>query len=291
MSKRRITLPIAGSRITAAISVTFVLLILGLVGLTGIAGRRLADTVRANAGFAVVMSPDATEDDMDRLQAYWQRVPYVASVRRVSPEQVLDRWNRLMDDSTDVVGLLGENPFGAEWEVTLLPGFDHREAIERIIPPIESAPGVETVRTDAQMIDSVSSAIRSVTLVLAGISLILLAISLVLIVNTVRLTVYARRLLIHTMKLVGASPAFIRRPFVRSNLLSGIVSGLLAALILWGIWTWARPHIGAGADLLSDADIAVVAVVLVVLGAFICSFAAWIAASRFIRASYDDLFR
>lgn len=118
----------------------------------------------------------------------------------------------------------------------------------------------------------------------------LLLISFVLINNTVRLTVYARRFLIHTMKLVGAKGSFIRRPFLISNILQGIVAALLACGLLALLAGWAKSLDPAMDSLLPWSALAAVFGGILVVGCAICALAAVIATNRYLRASYDDMF-
>lgn len=73
------------------------------------------------------------------------------------------------------------------------------------------------------MMQMVNDNVKRVSLILLTLAVMLMAISFVLISNTIRLLIYSKRFLIHTMKLVGATPGFIRRPFVRYNVVSGIL--------------------------------------------------------------------
>ena len=75
-------------------------------------------------------------------------------------------------------------------------------------------------------------------MVLLGLAVLLTFVSFALINNTIRLTIYSKRFLIHTMKLVGASWGFIRRPFMWRNFWIGVLAGLIADSILWCAAYW-----------------------------------------------------
>ncbi len=131
---------------------------------------------------------------------------------------------------------------------------------------------------------------HSLTLVLLIVAVCLLTISFVLINNTVRLTIYSRRFLIHTMKLVGATPGFIRRPFVVSNILQGLIAAAVASTVLGGLlWylTTVDPEVMRAVGV--DGLIAVLAA-LFVLGAAICGLSALLSANKYLRADYDEMF-
>ena len=119
----------------------------------------------------------------------------------------------------------------------------------------------------------------------------MLIISFVLISNTVRLSIYSKRFTIHTMQLVGATDAFIRRPFIMSNAIVGALSGLLA----WGVLCCAVAFSGRmGMDLSSLIGwswMGILGIGLTAGGALICAFAAMLATTRHLRQDYGELFK
>ena len=128
-------------------------------------------------------------------------------------------------------------------------------------------------------------------IVLGCVAAILLVISFVLINNTVSLSIYSRRFVLRTMKLVGATPSFIRRPFVRTGISNGAIAGLLASAVLAAIQAYAMEADAEIAELLSWTASGCVYAALVVLGAIICAGASWFAATRYLRLNYDSLYR
>ena len=93
---------------------------------------------------------------------------------------------------------------------------------------------IQDVLYRKELIDAVNDNIRNISLVLLALAVVLTFISFALINNTIRLAIYSKRFLIHTMKLVGASWSFIRRPFLRRNVWSGVLAAVVADAILMG---------------------------------------------------------
>ena len=85
-----------------------------------------------------------------------------------------------------------------------------------------------------ELVDTVNDNLRRISYVLLGLAVLLALVSFALINNTVRLSIYSGRFVIRTMKLVGASWGFIRRPFMARSFNLGFLSGLLADAVLWG---------------------------------------------------------
>ena len=111
-----------------------------------------------------------------------------------------------------------------------------------------------------------------------------------LIGNLVRLSIYSKRFLMHTMKLVGATWGFIRRPFLLHNLKIGLFSGLLANLLLAGglYLLWQKEP--AIATVLPIEHLAIVAAGTTLFGVIICTLCAYLSVNKFLRMGSNDLY-
>ena len=141
------------------------------------------------------------------------------------------------------------------------------------------------------MVDSINHNIKSIALILTIVAAALLFISFALLNNTVRLTVYSRRFLIHTMKLVGATGGFIRRPIINSNMLSGLVAAIIADLLLAGALFYLHSADKVIAAALPWEEAAWVFAGIIVIGIAICSIASLFATNKYLRSDYDDMFK
>ena len=142
----------------------------------------------------------------------------------------------------------------------------------------------------ADVIEGVDAMVRRTTLVLAGLAIILLLVSIALIGNTVSLSVYGRRFIIHTMKLVGATPGFIRRPFVLAGLRDGFIAGVAASALIVALRYYAPSLDPMFDELVGWPATAYICTGMVLLGAVLTSLTALVAANRYLRASYDEMF-
>jgi cell division transport system permease protein len=165
----------------------------------------------------------------DRLRAD----PAVDSVRKVSREEALDRFRALFRDLDSLASDLGQNPFPASFEVTLKRGHEGPVEVQRLVREYERAPGIEDVQYDLLWIQRLSAAVR----LIHGIGLFLGAIlslaGVFTISNVIRLTVYARQDELDIMRLVGATNAYVRGPFVVEGMLLGGLGGLVSVGLLW----------------------------------------------------------
>lgn len=277
-----------GSQLTSVVSVTLVLLILGVLAVVGIAGRSGADMLKSNLGFIVKVERNVPESEVNRLKKYFADAPFVASYVFSSADEILAAESEYLGD--DISSLVDINPYGAEFDVKVKSEYASVDSIEAVSAFVSADCAVEEVLTETSMIAAVNSTLGRITWILLAIAGALLVISIVLINNTVHLAVYSRRFVIHTMKLVGATGAFIRRPFVIAGALNGLISAAIASVLLVAMIAY-----GASVDpLLSSAFsiklCTVVIIGLFVAGAVICTIASFFATNRYLRANYDDMF-
>ena len=118
----------------------------------------------------------------------------------------------------------------------------------------------------------------------------LILISYALISNTVRLSVYAKRFLIHTMKLVGATGPFIRRPFLVQGAVTGLVSAIIAMGMLSAIIFWAQSEISTAVSTEMLHTLLLSFLVMILSGIIITIIATYLSVSRYLRLSIDDMF-
>lgn len=279
------------SHLTTIVSVTLVLLIIGTMALIGIAAAGETRSLKEKIELSVVTADSVTDTQAGALLAEIKKRPYVNSARLITRKQALDNWTKQTGENLEEV--FGVNPLSPEIAFTLKEEYTAPDRMNAISRSLSGLPGVEGVAVpDVEMVKSMNENIEKFSWILGGIAAVLLVISFVLINNTVHLTVYSRRFTIHTMQLVGATNWFITRPIIRSNMLSGIISGIAASGIL------AAALAGAGSTRLLDTGRLVPPLTegilfagLLLAGTVICSLAAWIAAAKYLRRDYDRLFR
>ncbi|MDE6377927.1 MAG: permease-like cell division protein FtsX [Duncaniella sp.] len=284
-------MPLFSTRATAVVSVSLVLFLLGLAALVGIATHRLSRNVMENVGFVVVFDEDVTTETIARITDGLRRADAVSATIYSTPEQILDRWQKLIGEEEDILSLAGVNPFTPELEVHVKPEYASADSIAVLSAPIVLMPEVSEVKVHNDLIDNVGSLLHSVTMTLIGVAAALLIVSFVLIFNTVRLTVYSRRFLINTMQLVGATPGFIRRPFLTESLLNGAVAGMIGGMLLTLTVTGTVRFESSIASMVDWDHVLGVILAMVVTGVVICLVASAMACNRYLSLNYDQLHR
>ncbi len=277
-----------GKHLTSTVSVGMVLLILGIVGSAAFAAGNITRHIRENLGFNMVMRMNADMTQINDMKRRLTSSEFVASYDYMSPEEILEQENAYL--GSDIVELIGGNPYQPEFSVRVKAQYASVDSLEKITAPLRMSDSVEEITVHTEMVESINSNIGSLSLVLIALAGALLIISFVLINNTVRLTIYSARFLLHTMKLVGATNAFIRRPIVIGNMLNGILAAAVAILLLCLLRVYA---ISIDPDLalaLPWSDLIWVFMGIVAGGILICGTASWIATNKYLRQKYDDMF-
>ena len=225
----------AGSRrgmqmITLCISTSMVLVLLGLVVFSVLTSRNLSQWVKENLTVTVMLNDEVSVNEAKLLCRDLYHRPYSRNIDYISREQALKEQTQAM--GSDPSEFLGMNPFSATLELQLKSDYANHDSLKWISAELKKNPKISDVAYQVDLMDRVNRNLTKINILLLIIAALLTFISFSLINNTVRLSVYSRRFLIHTMKLVGASWGFIRRPFMRRGLAVGIVAAIIAIGVL-----------------------------------------------------------
>ena len=267
------------ARMTSTLSVSLVLFILGIMVLMGFLATNLSRHVKENIGFSIVLNESAGERQVHQLQRMLERSKYVKAAQYISKEDALKEvMIELGENPEDVLGV---NPLQSSIEVKLKADYANTDSLAVI---------EKNLRGQKDLIQSVNDHMSRIGLVLLALAIVLMLISFALISNTIRLGAYSKRFLIHTMKLVGATPAFIRRPFIVSNVINGIVASVIAMLLLSGCIYYLMSEMENFTTLLSVPMMVLVFLSVLILGIILTAVSAYWAVNRYIRMDRDDLY-
>lgn len=273
---------------TSCISTTLVLVLVGVIVLFSLIARNLSTYVRENINVTVLISDDVGADSIARLEKVLRRQPYVRQIDYISKQQALQEETEAMGiDPTEFIDF---NPFTASFEIKLKALYVHNDSLTRIVRQLKGRPEVIDVVYQKELMQSVNANIRKMSLVLLVLVVLFTYISFELINNTVRLTIFSRRFSINTMKLVGASWSFIRRPFLRNALTLGLIAAVVADLLLLGglhMWHEAEPQLGTVIDL---PTLLIVCGTVLVFGLLITTACTFFSLHKYLRMSSNELY-
>lgn len=276
------------ARLTSTISIALVLYVLGGVTLMGLLATELSSFVKENIGLSIVLSDNTTPKQIEQLKRELDKGSYVKDYNYISKEQALDEIVEQLGENPE--DFLGYNPLLASMEVRLKSEYANNDSLQWINREIRSHSYVSELNYQKDLIQLVNDNIKRIGIALLVMALVFLFISFALISNTIRLMAYSKRFLIHTMKLVGATPGFIRRPFIVSNIFTGIIAAILAIALLAGSLYYAATHIENIYTLAPPQSLLIVAGVVVLLSIIITTISAFFAVNRYIRMDRDDLY-
>lgn len=289
MAKQKKTERTRMNTITACISTTLMLILLGLVVFFVSFAHEFSNSLKENFTVTLMLDEDVTNSQAYGIQTRLKKLPCTRSLNYVSKEKALKEQSEAL--GTDPTEFLGYNPMPASFELRLKAEYANSDSLKKILPPLRSDSLIVDVTAPQNLMDTLNDNIRHISTVLLVVALLLTLVSFALINNTIRLSVYARRHTIRTMRLVGASYAFIRRPFVKKALLIGLVSAVIAIAA-----------IGAGACYLVEyepqlrelvtAQVALAtAGTIVVCGLLLTWFSAYVSVTRYLKMTRHRIFR
>ena len=275
--------------VTLCISTAMVLVLLGVIVFSVQTSRNLSAWVKENLTVTVMLGDDVSVNEAKRLCRDLYHRPYSRNIDYVSKDQALKEQTEAM--GSDPSEFLGANPFVATLELQLKSDYANRDSLKWIVYELQKNPKVTDVAYQEDLMDNVNMNLGRMNFILFVLAVLLTFVSFSLINNTVRLSVYSRRFLIHTMKLVGASWGFIRRPFMRQAVAVGIIAALLAIAVLGGgvyaLYTF-EPNI---LNIITWKELVITAVAVLLFGLIITVFCTWYSVNRFLKMTAGDLYR
>lgn len=275
--------------VTLCISTAMVLVLLGLVVFSVQTSLNLSQWVKENLTVTVMLSDDATDQDAKTLSRDLMKRPYSKTITYITREQALKEQTEAMD--SDPSEFLGVNPFPATLELQMHSDYANRDSLRWIAVELKKRSNVADVAYQVDLMDSVNRNLTKVNLLLLVLAALLTFVSFSLINNTVRLSVYSRRFLIHTMKLVGASWGFIRRPFMSQALLVGVIAALIAIVVLgaavYGLYYY-EPNV---LMVITWRELVITAGAVLLFGIIITMTCSYISVNRFLKMSAGELYK
>jgi cell division transport system permease protein len=276
------------SYISTVVSISLVLFMIGTLGVLVLHARKISNYVKENIQLSVMLMPEAKEAEVEKLMKMLEKTEAVKEAGYISKDSAAAALKE--DLGEDFVEFLGYNPLLASVDVKLKAEFADVENVETLKSKIASFAVVKEVYYQQSLIDMINRNIRTFGVVILGFSAILLFIAAALINNTIRLSLYSRRLLIKSMKLVGATRGFIRKPFVLGGVMQGFLGAMIANVMLAVLLYFSRKEIP---DLAAIQDYEMILKLMggvVIAGVLIAGISTWFAVNKYLNRSTQDLY-
>lgn len=283
-SKRRLR----SSYFTTLVSITLVLLMLGVLGLIILHAKKLSDHVKENIGVRIMMKEGIREAEIIQLQKTLDATAYVKSTEYITKEQAAQEMKT--DLGEDFISFLGFNPLPSSIDLRLRADYTNVKSIDVIEKELLANPGVKEIFYQKSLVQAINKNLKRISLILLGFSGLLLLIAVALINNTIRLSVYSKRFLIRSMQLVGATQSFIRRPFIFKGVFQGIYGAFIAIILIAGLIYFSIKELPELVEL-QDINLFIILFSLIILcGILISWLSTYFAIRKYLHMKTDDLY-
>jgi cell division transport system permease protein len=276
------------SYFSVVLSVFLVLFLLGMLGLFIINSKKLADDFRENIAMTVFFKKEANDTIIKSFDAELKRAPFAKTFEYVSKDAAAKQHTDIIGE--DFVTFLGENPLQNSFDIHLKADYVYKDSIAKVESQLRKNPMISDIVYDKQLVNLVNDNIKKVSMWILIISGFFTIIAVLLINSSLRLSIHSNRFIIKTMQMVGATKAFIRKPFVIRSVRLGMIGAGLAVLALIGVLIYLEsnfPDLGLLDDQLL---IALVLISVFALGVLITWLSTYFATQRFLNLRTDDLY-
>lgn len=291
MSEKRqfsfVSLVTAG--VITIISITLVLFLLGSTFLVWFAGNGFSSYLKESMGISIELSDDLSDASIKKIQTDLEANPYIKSVVYKSKADI--KADLIEDLERDPEEVLGYDPSKSYFDIFIKSDYMNPDSLPIVEKSLRGQNLTNTMYYDKNDIAKANKNLSMIISVLLLLSLILICIAVILIRSIIQLNIYSKRFLINTMQLVGATSAFIRRPFVSRMIGCGIVAAILANLGITGIIYYLKGLIPSSISIVSQQDIIIVYILVFVFGIIIPAFATISAVNKYLRMTTNKIYR
>ncbi|MHC0446813.1 cell division protein FtsX [Flavobacterium sp. 3-218] len=276
------------SYFSVVLSVFLVLFLLGVLGLFIINSKQLADDFKEKIAMTVFFKNEANDSIIKAFNTELKRAPFAKSFVYVTKEKAAKEHTDIIGE--DFLTFLGENPLLNSYDIHLKADYVERDSIAKIESRLRQNTMISDIVYDKQLVNLVNDNIRKVSMWILIISGFLTVIAVLLINSSLRLSIHSNRFIIKTMQMVGATKAFIRKPFVMRSVKLGMLGAGLAIIALIALLIYVDTNF-PGLGILEDKALTGLVLVGVFgLGVLITWVSTHFATQRFLNLRTDDLY-
>ncbi len=279
---------IANAYLSSVISISLVLLLVGVASLLLVNAKGVSNYFKEHMKVSVLMVQEATEGEALAYQKEMDAMPFVKGSEYISKEQGEREMKALLGE--DFLSIFSTSPIPVSIDFTIRADYVSSDSLEVVKRTLSKSALVDEVSYQTSLVDALNENIGKISVVLLVFIVLLLFISFVLINNTLRLSFYSRRFTVHTMRLVGATRSFIRGPFLLQAVFQGLISALIAVLILIGLMFVVRTEFAQLFSIFSLKALLEVIGIVVGAGLVICVVSTWLVVNKLVSLKKDELY-
>lgn len=283
ITKARLRLSAFGSILSIALTMFFI----GTLCFFAFFSMRYLQNLSQKIEVEVLFYSDIKEADIDAFEKVVKLKPYIESSRVSSREENTRTAQQIVGSNfTEII----QNPINASVIINVKPEYANSDSLSMISKDLKKNPIVQDVDYPDFIVKSISNNFKRIQIVIFVICAVFMIISMLLVANSVRLNIYAKRFGIKSMLLVGATPKFVRRPFVYKGLLQGVWGGLIAVILLALLLLYGNNAAPDFVDFSAMPYIVMIFAVILFFSMFFTMIVSAISVNRYIRINDERLY-
>jgi len=276
------------SYFSVVLSIGLVLFLLGILGLLILNTKKMADHFKEQITVSVFLKDEAKQSEIDQLQQNLLQAQHTKTATYISKEVAAEQHSEEIGE--DFQDFLGYNPLKNSIDIKLKADFVTPEKIAEIADTLSEKNYVEEVSYDKPLVGLLSENVKKISFWILVASGIFTFIAFLLINSSIRLSIYSKRFIIKTMQMVGATKAFIRRPFIWTNIKLGMLGAILAMAAMGGALFYLDKNFPE-LELFKDVEIlGLLFASIFILGILISLVCTFFATQRFLNLRTDELY-
>ena len=274
--------------LSSVVSISLVLLLVGVVAMLLVNTRSVSEFFKENLQVSVMMKQEVSDEEAAVFKNEIDSMRFVRNAELITKARGEKEMAEML--GTDFLSVFETSPIPVSIVVTLDADYVSRDSLKIVEKAMMKSPMVDEVVYQKSLVDALNSNLNRISMVLGVFIALMLFISFVLINNTMRLNVFARRFTVHTMKLVGATRAFIRGPFLLRAAFLGLFASVIALVMLTGLLFVIRAEFAQLFEIFTLPRLLIVMGVVVASGLIICVISTWFVVNKLVSLDKDELY-
>jgi len=278
--------------VSTVVGVVLVLFFVGLVAWFGLGLNKLKVSKIESYEIELYFEDNVNDLELGIIETEIAKKNYVSSATYKTSDEAWQTYLEEVDPEADLGVLDNENPIKQHIIMTLKKDYFYLDSVQNIEAELnaEYAGQLSEVSYRSEVFKDYSTNLQKIIYFVLLLAVLLLFIAIAMINNTIRLALFSKRFLIKTMQLVGATPKFIRRPFIWNAVGQGVISGLIAGCLVMGLVVLlekANPLFGQMTDI---KTFIIVMAGIICFGVLITVFSTFLALRKYLRLNLDNLY-
>lgn len=276
------------SFVYAIVSIAMILFIIGLFSFGVFTVQKEINKIKEGVQIDLNLKNDVTEEQKTAIAAYLKKQNYVSKITFKSKDEAAQQFERELGQNFREI--LGENPLYDAYIINLKAEFSNPDFVKDVKSALVGLNGVQEVFYSDMAVSTTGATLKPITIGIVILSIIMLIVAFFIIDNTIRLMMYSQRFTIRSMQLIGANEWFIIKPYIVKSIISGLISALLAIVILGGIIYLTIYKFSIEFTGQDFVTLSLIAIGLVFFGILISITSTYMAVNKYLKIKLDELY-